>query len=228
MSPPRLRHFVFQEIYIRLNRVEDKRRHILKIIGIALGLLFALFLGVVALIASFNGISELLSGNLRDADTYASLASGLASVILVILTAWYSLETRRMVRSHEEARKREAAEQWYGETLAIFRQLEDAWDRVEKVATVRDFGEEEEYYVTDEELLQEVSSLISELFEQNSHRPSSVSNELANSILRIYSEWSLISSGGHTFTHKDNVLSEELPKIRARIHSESDIYGEDL
>lgn len=223
MSTPSLTHFVIQEFYNRYEEANDTHRQIAKTGILFIGFSLSMFIGAVVVMSTFYGVSELMSGNLDEASTYASLASGLASIILVLLTGWYSLETRRLVRAQEKARKQEIAEQWYGDTLAIHRQLKNRWSYITNNAAVNNYGHGK-VYVADEEYLREFHSLIDELIKQNTRRPSTVDDEISKSIRKISSEWRLSSTGGNYFVKKDNVLDDELPKIQRIISNDSEFY----
>lgn len=224
MTTPSLREIVVKQ----MGRVSFSEQASLRSLSAYVGLGVAALLGFVVLATVFHGLQSIVAGNLQEANTYASLASGFATVILVVLTAWYSLETRRMVLAQEQSRKKEKVEKWYGKTLSLCRLLEERWEQVEADGVTKtDNQRGETYYVTDEELLRSISSTIDELSEHNSHRPSFVSQELSESIHRVSTEWVLISSGEQTFTYKDSVLKDEIPRIKKFVFKESELYGKE-
>jgi cell division protein FtsB len=69
-------------------------------------LIIALF--VVAIGALFIYASNAFrQGDIRSANAYGGLIVGLATLLLVILTAWYASSTKKLVDQRQEARKEE-------------------------------------------------------------------------------------------------------------------------
>lgn len=75
---------------------ETRKEVVLTVFAIAL--LFTLGLAVA------NGISALIAGEVTQASDYASFASGLATMVLVGVTGWYTFVTRQLVSESRKER----------------------------------------------------------------------------------------------------------------------------
>lgn len=94
---------------------QTRKEVIITVVSIAL--VFTLGLAVS------NGISALLSGEIATASNYASFASGLATMVLVGITGWYTYVTRQLVHESRRTRIQEQkrAEQQQKEELKSLR-----------------------------------------------------------------------------------------------------------
>lgn len=73
-------------------------------------LLFLLTLASVVMVSSVMAALHLFSDEFARAESYASVTSGLGSVLLLAITGWYAYETNRLVRIRQNEREREPDE----------------------------------------------------------------------------------------------------------------------
>ena len=77
---------------------------------------------------SLEPFDTLLATYLENPSTAIDILSGIGSLVLVVLTAWYAWETRRIVTTERELRRKDALEEWYGSMLSLLRQLTFEWE----------------------------------------------------------------------------------------------------
>lgn len=115
---------------------ETRKEVVITVFGIAL--LFTLGLAVA------NGISALIAGEVTQASDYASFASGLATMVLVGVTGWYTFVTRQLV---SESRKERIQNQQYKKEQ--FNRKKEALRRAFK-HEIKSIGNYEEFLEADE------------------------------------------------------------------------------
>jgi|AntRauTorcE11898_2_1112593.scaffolds.fasta_scaffold25880_3 hypothetical protein len=153
----------------------------------------------------------------------ASIASSVATLFLVALTGWYTLETRRMVNLQKEMRTIESVEDWYRQVLTEARILHRTWGNI-----LRDSSPSDKGYLADEETLNEMSERVESLLELYGSCPGDVPDDIRNLLSQLYSDWYFTRVGGDmTYLPANHDAKEDLDELIERIKEESIDFSEE-
>ena len=161
----------------------------------------------------------MISDSLSFPENLASITSSLATLMLVILTGWYTLETRRLVAIESQSRKKERVEKWYREVLSEARLLQRTWDNIAKPTNLKNKG-----YLADEEVLEGMSERVDSLLEKYGSCPGDVPDDIRKLVDETFTEWKYVSSGGIKYLPSDHNAKESLDKLIERIEEESEDF----
>lgn len=153
----------------------------------------------------------------------ASIASSVATLFLVALTGWYTLETRRMVNLQREMRSIESVENWYREVLSETRILHRTWENILKDSSPSDKG-----YLANEETLNEMAERVESLLELYGSCPGDVPDDIRDLLSQLYSDWYFTRVGGDmTYLPANHDAKKDLDELIERIKEESVDFGEE-
>lgn len=144
------------------------------------GGLFILFLASL-IAASIIGVGNMMAGNVALASTYASFASGIATVLLVVLTGWYAVETRKMVHKTEQARKdeKEFREETRKRDLNKLRRA-----LIEEIGSIDDLDALAEDYSIGHSFYEQITP--SKVYETNANEIGALTTEEIEAVVRYY------------------------------------------
>ena len=108
---------------------------------------WGLGVGVFALIGTlgaslFLGMVAFSAGDLDKASSYASFTSGLATVLLVVLTGWYAIQTGRMVRETRRSREQERQENERQRRREVNSLRQALHEEISKIENLNEFAED--------------------------------------------------------------------------------------
>lgn len=187
-------------------------------------------LGVIATVISlivylsFSSIDAFrTSSQLVFPANLASIASSVSTLLLVILTGWYTLETRRMVNVEQEKKSIERVEDWYRQVFTEARILHRSW---ENIIESQHFPKSDEGYNVEEEILQDMTERVESLLELYGSCPSKVPDETRDLLSQLYSDWHFTRTGGDwTYLPENHNAKNSLDELMDRIEEESRDYG---
>ncbi|WP_306056948.1 hypothetical protein [Natronococcus wangiae] len=166
--------------------------YISEITGVLVILLLAP-LGVVL----FSGAENLYYGDAEAASDYASFASGIATIILVIITGFYSVQTKKQANSAERAREqrdyREKIEQ-FRRKQSLRKALKEEIDR-----TVTIGGGESAELVAGMR-----KPVPRSMYDENAHQIGLLSDEEVGAIVEYYNVASTIEEMAHIHRSSDD------------------------
>lgn len=106
------------------------------------GLGTAVFTLIVALLASLLlGIIAFSEGDIGRATGFASFTSGLATVLLVVITGWYALQTSHMVREMKQSREQERQENKLSRRREVNSLRRALYEEISKIENLEEFAE---------------------------------------------------------------------------------------
>lgn len=186
----------------------------------ALTALYAL-IGLVYLAVFIYLFEALMSTYFTDLGSAVETLSGLSSLILVALTALYVRETRRIVETERELRRKDAVEDWYESVLSVVRQLTFELDYQLATRGDRDGIE----FEPDGQEFQTLQSLVQSLEAEARRSPSGVDPELIDELDDFFYEWRQLKSSNRVVIPHDSDAEITLLEIKDRLERASERFG---
>lgn len=195
------------------------------ITGVVIGILLSSV--AVVLYALFRGNFAVLIGDSQVAARYAEVASSVATVFLVIITAVYTIGTWKLVGETEKSRRRdyerlerERAEKWYEDIHSRIEQSLKRWDDL-----VVDGANGNPAYIQNREELRNDLDLFTAALRNHTYRyPKKVDGELVTDVENIASEMLSLCENGGFEPEEVEALRNQVDDLRKDIVSASEWY----
>lgn len=190
---------------------------------------------ITLVIAIWKGMTAFGAGNVSVASNYASFASGISTVGLTILTAWYAYLTRNLVenaRKERQLREQERIEDWYEDVVSPARLLLERWER--EFAMPNGLTDEGTAYISLEQrdsFCEDFHGLCVQLREQTSRHPSGVSDDVVNKAREVSRTWTVIRHPDLGLEHKlekDHSLRTNIEELINQIEENSERFERTL
>lgn len=171
--------------------------------------------GPLLLINSISGCFIVPELTLSSAERVAGLASGIGTLFLVLLTGWYSMETRRMV----QVQKNQRTNVWYDDTLSVVRRMAETWRHLVTTESEADGSVDLTQYPDEWEHLE---SLAEQLDEQMSRRPAQINPEITDATRSFLRQWRLFSRSQPYRIGTESDLFGHLTDVESKLESETE------
>lgn len=186
----------------------------------ALTALYAL-IGLVYLTVFLYLFETLLATYFTDLGSAVETLSGLSSLILVVLTALYVRETRRIVETERQLRRKDAVEDWYESVLSVVRQLTFELDYQLAAQGDRDGIE----FDPDGQEFQTLQSLVQSLETEARRSPKGVDPELIDKLDDFFYKWRQLRSSNRVVIPHDSNAETALLEIKDGLEQASERFG---